>query len=518
MFHVKQDEVKKTPVQSDEDKIAVVKAVVGNSINFFVGNPNVETSFGALHLYRDVSKKPSEKPESLPASRGLSICIIAVPAHYSAADFCSWIAKFNIPVTYMRILRDASLYKYMVLLTFPSQEHADLFYMSTNGKPFNTLEPERCHGVFVASVESETDGEVNFLGPPGSAPVPGKGEGRSDFADDGKSPCSKKPPASDSIVELPSCPVCLERLDFSASGVFTTVCAHNFHADCLSKWSDSKCPVCRYCHNDEMHQDTEVSCEICGASESLWICLVCGHVGCGRYKQEHGLEHYNKTGHVYAMELSTQRVWDYVGDGYVHRLIRNEEDGKFVEMPDPSHSTGGERSQVPPVTDMTEPRALRDKLETQTLDFVKILSDQRRMYENELESLRTEIQKLNETTTPKKTLMEVREELKAAQEENNFLKTVNSTLVANQAEWEKKVKMTEKKLDITKSAYEAKITGLEAEVQDLMFYLDTQGKVEQSANKDQIQSGVVVVSETEGAATAGGRRSGGNSRSSRRKS
>ena len=45
------------------------------------------------------------------------------------------------------------------------------------------------------------------------------------------------------------------------------------------------------------------------------------------------LEHYNKTGHVYAMELSTQRVWDYVGDGYVHRLIRNEEDGKFVEMP-----------------------------------------------------------------------------------------------------------------------------------------------------------------------------------------
>lgn len=32
------------------------------------------------------------------------------------------------------------------------------------------------------------------------------------------------------------------------------------------------------------------------------------------------------------MELSNSRVWDYVGDNYVHRLVQNKEDGKLVEM------------------------------------------------------------------------------------------------------------------------------------------------------------------------------------------
>lgn len=33
------------------------------------------------------------------------------------------------------------------------------------------------------------------------------------------------------------------------------------------------------------------------------------------------------------MDIETQRVWDYVGDGYVHRLIQNKADGKLVELP-----------------------------------------------------------------------------------------------------------------------------------------------------------------------------------------
>lgn len=31
------------------------------------------------------------------------------------------------------------------------------------------------------------------------------------------------------LVELPTCPVCLERLDTSVSGMLTTVCNHSFH-------------------------------------------------------------------------------------------------------------------------------------------------------------------------------------------------------------------------------------------------------------------------------------------------
>ena len=30
--------------------------------------------------------------------------------------------------------------------------------------------------------------------------------------------------------------------------------------------------------------------------------------------------------------METKRVWDYVGDNYVHRLIQSKTDGKLVEL------------------------------------------------------------------------------------------------------------------------------------------------------------------------------------------
>lgn len=40
--------------------------------------------------------------------------------------------------------------------------------------------------------------------------------------------------------------------------------------------------------------------------------------------------------------MDTQRVWDYVGDNYVHRLIQSKTDGKLVELNHYcSHGDGG---------------------------------------------------------------------------------------------------------------------------------------------------------------------------------
>lgn len=47
-------------------------------------------------------------------------------------------------------------------------------------------------------------------------------------------------------VELPMCAVCLERLDPHVSGVMTILCNHAFHCECLRRWTDSSCPVCRH--------------------------------------------------------------------------------------------------------------------------------------------------------------------------------------------------------------------------------------------------------------------------------
>ncbi|KAG4925076.1 hypothetical protein JHK87_050616 [Glycine soja] len=36
--------------------------------------------------------------------------------------------------------------------------------------------------------------------------------------------------------------------------------------------------------------------------------------------------------HCYSLEVETKRVWDYVGDNYVHRLIQSKTNGKLVEL------------------------------------------------------------------------------------------------------------------------------------------------------------------------------------------
>lgn len=215
-------------------------------------------------------------------------------------------------------------------------------------------------------------------------------------------------PPPEGLTEMPTCPVCLERLDASSSGVLTTICNHTFHCTCLSQWLDDTCPVCRYCFVDEEVLTTGASgdggsgssttagdgpasargagagagagaagagaspdsaaaaaaagggrgsafvlggpaaggahssaaCEECGARDNVWMCLVCGHLGCGRLTREHALRHFRGTQHTYAIELATQRVWDYAGDGFVHRLIQNKTDGKLVEVPDPGAARG----------------------------------------------------------------------------------------------------------------------------------------------------------------------------------
>lgn len=39
-----------------------------------------------------------------------------------------------------------------------------------------------------------------------------------------------------------------------------------------------------------------------------------------RYSNEHGLAHFKATKHRFSLQLDSLRVWDYVGDTYVHRL------------------------------------------------------------------------------------------------------------------------------------------------------------------------------------------------------
>lgn len=194
-----------------------------------------------------------------------------------------------------------------------------------------------------------------------------------------------KAPPTPALIELPTCPVCLERMDES-TGLLTILCQHVFHCSCLQKWKGSGCPVCRYTQDDlgkkNYSTDEDVGlneCTICRSASNLWICLICGNIGCGRYDAAHAFFHYQQSSHCFAMDLNTQRVWDYASDGYVHRIAQNKTDGKLVELPSAlgDYAGNGEHDTL---DDEYVPRA---KLDNIGLEYTRLLTsqlDSQRMY------------------------------------------------------------------------------------------------------------------------------------------
>lgn len=83
------------------------------------------------------------------------------------------------------------------------------------------------------------------------------------------------------------------------------------------------------------------------------------------------------------MDLQTQRVWDYASDGYVHRLVQDAHDGKFVNLSSPAqpaldYQTGGGGEE-----DDYDDFVPRSKLQTAGVEYTHLLTsqlDSQRMY------------------------------------------------------------------------------------------------------------------------------------------
>lgn len=160
------------------------------------------------------------------------------------------------------------------------------------------------------------------------------------------------------------------------TGLLTIICQHVFHCTCLQKWKGSGCPVCRYTQDDfrkssqgvPLDDEASECCSVCRSDLNLWVCLICGNVGCGRYDGAHAFDHYKETAHAFAMDLASQRVWDYVGDAYVHRIIQSKTDGKLVELPAADHSA----LDPPDFADAVP----REKLENMSVEYTHLLTSQ----------------------------------------------------------------------------------------------------------------------------------------------
>lgn len=441
-------------------------------ISFFCGNPMVEIIKGIIHIYKNNEMTSLSTGDK----RSEMICILAVPAKMTCIELMQFVAPSEEFIECVKIIRDSTPNQYMVLVKFRNQELADDFYNTFNGQPYNLIEDEVCHLVYVAKVETIK------LSEGGSLPCVG-------------------------LTELPKCPVCLERMDESVEGILTILCNHSFHGSCLSKWSDTTCPVCRYCQTPQPVDGNK--CFQCDSNESLWICLICGHIGCGRYLSSHAKRHYQETQHTYSLELGTQRVWDYAGDNFVHRLVQSKTDGKLVE-----YGSGQE------VMD-------EEKMDSLTLEYTYLLTSQlenQRLYFQEKitqieKDAAEQVNSMEERS--KKTLEECKKlELKLAEAENrkkNMEKKyeqvvsrvgklaselkdeqeLNKCLQENQKLWQQKLRQSEEKVQSLEAAKNQEVTDLQEQLADLMRHLETQQAIASASQetRQELQDGQIIVGE-----------------------
>lgn len=450
--------------------------LTSRDLPFLSGNPSVEVTKGIIHLFKENHTTPLD--DDVPRSEML--CMLAVPASMTCHSLLQFLAPCGEGLQYVRIIRDTTPNQFMVLLKFVDQRAADEVYKEFNNQPFNSFEDSRCHLVYVASVECMKSNEGAFL------PLPYH-------------------------TELPTCHICLERMDESVDGILTILCNHTFHGSCLTKWGDTSCPICRHSQTPEQVEDNY--CFECGSQESLWICLVCGHIGCGRYVETHAFRHFEETQHTYAMQLGNHRVWDYAGDNYVHRLVQNKADGKPVEM-------GGTVEQD-------------EKMDSITLEFNYLLSSQldsqRKYFEEKIARVEEDalVRVSEEETRSKKTLEErdrveqqlqllikekgliekrfasVNTKLKKITSELKEEREINRCLRENQKPWQEKVTTLETALQQIQETKDKEIEDLKEQLRDVMFYLEAQNTINQSPDgtRQEIQEGQIVMGATAGTPT-----------------
>ncbi|KAM6580109.1 hypothetical protein CsatA_003883 [Cannabis sativa] len=447
-------------------------------------NPNTAVSKyserrGVTHLFRSIAH--SSLPN--PSSKSTTIFVIAVPNYFSFEDFIRFCGSRIDHITELVFIRNDGMDdRYSVIIRLMNQVTSDGFYCSLNGKKFSPGEAEVCHILFLHSVDYTESAEIAGTPPDGSA-------------------------------ELPTCPVCLERLDSDTSGILSTLCDHSFQCHCTSKWTDLSCQVCQYCQQ----QDNGPTCSVCGTSENLWVCVICGFVGCGRYKEGHAIRHWKDTEHCYSLDLTTQQIWDYVGDIYVHRLNQSKTDGKFGEMNSRCLSSEGDCGSCTCSEDSGFSGALySSKVDVIVDEYNHLLANQLENQRQHYESLLTEAKsKLDNTiyeavdraVTSK--MQDILNQMEKCTEEKNTVADafillywlhllfvlspkINRNLIKDQEVLRKKLKDLEEREAAELELRDEKIHDMEEQIRDLSVYLEAQKALKSMKDTDGIKGGTVL--------------------------
>uniref|UniRef100_A0A0N5AZM2 BRCA1-associated protein n=1 Tax=Syphacia muris TaxID=451379 RepID=A0A0N5AZM2_9BILA len=453
-------------------------------VSFFSGNPEVEKTTGLLHLYK--------RNSNVQGIQCCMLCMVGVPSLITLQELIRFVSPHSSLMNWMKVIRDQLPNQYMVVIDFKSPEIALSFFKEYNGVPFNAIEPDKCSLMFVERIEmvKEENG--------GSFPLNG-------------------------YTELPNCAVCLERMD---DDVLTILCNHTFHAKCLEQWADTTCPVCRYNQTPELQSDQK--CMDCGKTTDLWICLICGNIGCGRYAEAHAYRHFKATSHIFTMQIGAGRVWDYAGDNYVHRLIQNSSDGKMVELQSGSGDAAEALSEEKIEAKQLEYTCLlTNQLESQRKYFEQKLREVEKRSENFetfakaqnfflvkncsssiggrltifIESLNDRVTLLNDQNIEKDQKLSECQQAKQATEkklknmttkynkvllELNDERMLNKLLRTDQEKWTAKITELSEKYRALQELYDTESADLNEQIRDLLLHLEARDKFQETVKSERL--------------------------------
>lgn len=208
----------------------------------------------------------------------------------------------------------------------------------------------------------------------------------------------------------------------------------------------------------------------------------------------HARQHYDDTLHAYALDTETQHVWDFAGQGFVHRLLQNAKDDKLVEVNDPHNTTSQERSLSPGLSDAQEEQVVHRKLEGFASQYYTLLKSQleqqRIYYESRLEEIRREYGRAGhkkksgsasadlisvlkqERNQLAQRNMSLRQRYEKVSEDVAFLRNMNESLEANKAPMKRQITDAQRQRAEARDIIQTCLPPLEEKVTMLMLQLE----------------------------------------------
>ncbi|KAJ9057115.1 hypothetical protein DSO57_1025643 [Entomophthora muscae] len=386
--------------------------------------------------------------------------IISIPSKLSVQEIMLFLDPFVIlpQLKSIRLIKSSldtcpiSSTRVMAFIKFQTFNSALTFYNHLNCQPFDVFEEATCYGIFVDAIQAKFE---------------------------------KTHLKTSNLYELPTCPACLVRLDGTVTGLRGEAVSDDVPLGWGLGAESNRCLVCWHAqhhptddHSSDAKLKAELACNICQSVEDRWSCLICGHLGCGRYKRAHARKHAEEKGHMLALELGTVRVWDYLGDCYVHRLVRNQADGQIVALPE---------TQIPSFSAEDKPKKMIDASEEIALLKMQ-LESQHILYQAQLDAgLKIQSQLLlqveaatTEALFQKNEHNKLMRQLAVEEDRSNKLKSLLAQIEPQVKEDEaifKQLLANIKEVRCYKSDMINKVEDLSSQLQDINFFLKAQGRI-----------------------------------------